>query len=165
VYAAVAEGSRAFELGHTWGGAPVQCAVGLAVIDHLRRHRLVERVDERGPTLLSQLRHALRDSELVREVRGRGFLLGIDYADPRDGESFLEPRLGVARRIDMEALERGLLVYSTQPTSDGYTGDQTLLAPAFTSTDEELGEMVERMAGVVRAVEQQVKEEIGAGIG
>jgi adenosylmethionine-8-amino-7-oxononanoate aminotransferase len=65
----------------------------------------------------------------------------------------------------MEALERGLLVYSTQPTADGYTGDQTLLAPAFTSTDDELAEMVERMAGVVRAVEQQVKDQIGAGIG
>jgi adenosylmethionine-8-amino-7-oxononanoate aminotransferase len=165
VYAAVAEGSRAFELGHTWGGAPLQCAVGLAVIDYLRRHRLVERVAERGPALLRQLSDALEDSELVREVRGRGFLLGIDYVDPRDGESFLEPELAVARRIDMEALERGLLVYSTQPTADGYTGDQTLLAPAFTSTDDELAEMVERMAGVVRAVEQQVKDQIGADIG
>jgi adenosylmethionine-8-amino-7-oxononanoate aminotransferase len=163
VYAAVAEGSRAFELGHTWGGAPLQCAVGLAVIDYLRANGLVERVAERGPRLHTDLRQALSGSELVREVRGRGFLLGIDYVDPRDGESFLDPGLGVARRIDMEALDRGLLVYSTQPTSDGYTGDQTLLAPAFTSTDEELSEMVERMAGVVRAIERQVKDEIVAG--
>jgi adenosylmethionine-8-amino-7-oxononanoate aminotransferase len=163
VYAAVADGSRAFELGHTWGGAPLQCAVGLAVIDYLRAHGLVERVAERGPRLCGQLREALDGSELVREVRGRGFLLGIDYVDPRDGESFLEPELGVARRIDMEALDRGLLVYSTQPTSDGYTGDQTLLAPAFTSTDEELAEMVERMADVVQAVERRVKDEIVAG--
>jgi adenosylmethionine-8-amino-7-oxononanoate aminotransferase len=165
VYDAVAEGSRVFDLGHTWGGAPVQCAVGLAVIDYLRANRLVERVAERGPRLHAELREALAGSELVREVRGRGFLLGIDYVDPRDGESFLDPSLGVARRVDMEALERGLLVYSTQPTSDGYTGDQTLLAPAFTSTDEELGEMVERMADVVGAVERRVKDEIVAGAG
>jgi adenosylmethionine-8-amino-7-oxononanoate aminotransferase len=163
VYAAVAEGSRAFELGHTWGGAPLQCAVGLAVIDYLSAHGLVEHVAERGPSLCAGLRDAVRDSELVREVRGRGFLLGIEYVDPRDGESFLPPELGVARRIDMEALDRGLLVYSTQPTSDGYTGDQTLLAPAFTSTDGELAEMVERMAEVVRTVEHQVKHELVAG--
>jgi hypothetical protein len=162
VYAAVAEGSRAFELGHTWGGAPLQCAVGLAVIDHLRTHRLVERVAERGPGLCAELREALAGSELVREVRGRGFLLGVEYVDPTDGESFLDPALGVARRIDMEALARGLLVYSTQPTADGYAGDQTLLAPAFTSTDEELAEMVGRMADVVRAVERDVKHEIVA---
>jgi len=163
VFAAVAGGSRAFELGHTWGGAPLQCAVGLAVIDYLRTHELVEWVAQRGPQLRDELEAALGASELVREVRGRGFLLGIDYVDPRDGESFLDAGLGVARRIDMEALERGLLVYSTQPTSDGYTGDQTLLAPAFTSTDAELGEMVERMAEVVLAVERRVKEQISAG--
>jgi adenosylmethionine-8-amino-7-oxononanoate aminotransferase len=162
VYAAVADGSRAFELGHTWGGAPLQCAVGLAVIDYIRTHGLVERVAERGPTLLTGLREALADCDLVREVRGRGYLLGVDYVDPRDGESFLDPSLGVARRIDTEALERGLIVYSTQPTSDGYTGDQTLLAPAFTSTDDELEDMVDRVAEVVRAVERQVKDELVA---
>ena len=163
VYDAVAGGSRAFELGHTWGGAPLQCAVGLAVVNYLRAHGLVEHVAERGPGLCAQLRDALQGSELVREVRGRGFLLGIDYVDPRDGESLLEPALGVARRIDTEALDRGLLVYSTQPTLDGYAGDQTLLAPAFISTDEELGEMVQRMADVVRVVESRVKDEIAAG--
>ena len=69
----------------------------------------------------------------------------------------------MARRIDLVALERGLLVYSTQPTSDGYAGDQTLLAPAFISTDAELEEMVERMADVVVAVEREVKDRIAAG--
>jgi adenosylmethionine-8-amino-7-oxononanoate aminotransferase len=162
-FEAVANGSRAFELGHTWGGAPLQCAVGLAVIDYLRTHGLVERVAERGPGLRGELEGALEDCELVREVRGRGFLLGIDYVDPRDGESFLDAELGVARRIDMEALERGLLVYSTQPTSDGYTGDQTLLAPAYTATDAELAEIVQRMAEVVAAVEREVKDQIAAG--
>jgi adenosylmethionine-8-amino-7-oxononanoate aminotransferase len=163
VYEAIDAGSRAFELGHTWGGAPVQCAVGLAVIDRLRRDGLVEHVAERGPALREELEQALADSELVREVRGRGYLLGIDYVDPRDGESFLDPALGVARRLDIEALERGLLVYSTQPTADGYTGDQTLLAPAFTSTDAELAEMVERMAATVRSVEDEVKRELATG--
>jgi adenosylmethionine-8-amino-7-oxononanoate aminotransferase len=162
VFGAVAGGSRAFELGHTWGGAPLQCAVGLAVIDHLRRHGLVERVAERGPALRRALEQALEGCELVREVRGRGFLLGVEYVDPRDGASFLDPSLGVARAIDMTALDHGLLVYSTQPTADGYTGDQTLLAPAFTSTDAELDEMVARMAAVVRAVEEKVKHELAA---
>jgi adenosylmethionine-8-amino-7-oxononanoate aminotransferase len=87
----------------------------------------------------------------------------VDYVDPRDGASFLDPGLGVARAIDTTALEHGLLVYSTQPTADGYAGDQTLLAPAFTSTDAELDEMVERMATVVRAVEDRVKDELAAG--
>jgi adenosylmethionine-8-amino-7-oxononanoate aminotransferase len=165
VYAAIETGSRAFEHGHTWDGAPLPCAVGLAVIAQLRERDLVARVAARGPSLRDDLESALAGSELVREVRGRGFLLGIDYVDPRDGESMLPPELGVARRIDEVALENGLCVYSTQPTADGWTGDQTLLAPAFVATDEELGEIVERMARTVRAVEAEVERALAAPVG
>lgn len=160
VYRAVAAGSRVFDLGHTWDGAPLPCAVGLAVVDYLERRGLVDRVRERGPRLREELEEALEGCSLVGEVRGRGFLLGIAYVDPRDGRSFLDPALGVARRIDMEALARGLIVYSTQPTADGWAGDQTLLAPAFTSTEEELATMVERMAATATEVERGLEEEI-----
>jgi len=160
VYAAVAAGSRAFELGHTWDGAPLPCAVGLAVIDRLERDGLVERVRTTGPTLRASLESALSECEMVREVRGHGFLLGVDYVDPRDGESLLPAAVRVARRIDTEALRRGLLVYSTQPTADGYAGDQTLLAPAFVSTEAELELVVARLAETVREVERQVKAEL-----
>jgi adenosylmethionine-8-amino-7-oxononanoate aminotransferase len=158
----VADGSRAFELGHTWDGAPLPCAVGLAVLRYLREHGLVERVREEGPRLLKELQEALADSELVGEVRGRGFLLGIDYVDPRDGRSFLPPEVRFAGRIDVEALRRGLVVYSTQPTADGYAGDQTLLAPAFTSTRDELSLVVERIAETVRVLERDVKVELAS---
>jgi adenosylmethionine-8-amino-7-oxononanoate aminotransferase len=152
VYDAIAAGSRAFPLGHTWNGAPLSCAVGVAVLEALKRERLVERVRERGPRLRQELEEALRDVPLVREVRGHGFLLGIEYADPRDGESFLPPELGVAAKIDATALAHGLIVLSTQPTRDGYAGDQTLFAPAFTATDEELAEMVDRLAAAAHEV-------------
>ncbi len=162
VYDAVAGGSRSFPLGHTWNGAPLSCAVGVAVLEALRRERLVERVHERGPRLRQELEDALRDVPLVREVRGHGYLLGIEYADPRDGQSFLPPELGVAGKIDAVALQHGLIVLSTQPTRDGYAGDQTLFAPAFTATDEELAEMVERFAAVVREVWGTVEGELQA---
>lgn len=160
VYQAVAQGSRSFEPGHTWDGVPVSCAVGSAVIAHLRSEGLVESVRERGPRLLEELRRALADNEIVREVRGRGFLLGVSYVDPADGSSLLDPSLRVARRIDETALEKALLVYSTQPTRDGFAGDQTLLAPAFTATDSDLEQIVERLAATVSEVERQVKDEL-----
>jgi adenosylmethionine-8-amino-7-oxononanoate aminotransferase len=160
IFDAVALGSRVFDLGHTWDGAPLSCAVGLAVLDYLKEHELVERVHEEGPRLLAALRDAVGDSPIVAEVRGHGFLLGIDYCDPREPAGFLPRELGVARRIDNEALRRGLIVYSTQPTADGYAGDQTLLAPAFTSTAEELDELVDRMAETIRTVAAEVEVQI-----
>ena len=132
------------------------CAVGVAVIDALKRERLIARVAERGPRLRDELAAALAGIAMVREVRGHGFLLGVEYVDPRNGESFLPPELGVASRIDDVALnEHGLVTLSTQPTGDGYAGDQSLFAPPFTTPDPDLEEMVSRFVGVVREVEQQ----------
>jgi adenosylmethionine-8-amino-7-oxononanoate aminotransferase len=156
VYDAIDEGSREFDLGHTWDGAPLPTAVGLAVIDLIVDRDLVRRVRERGPSLVDELRTALEGSALVREVRGRGFLLGVELVDPRDGESFLPVDVDVASLVDDTAFAHGLLVTSTHPQADGFAGDQTLLAPAFTSTDDELAEMLERFAAALGDVEREI---------
>ena len=160
VYEAIAAGSGRFPLGHTWNGAPLACAVGEKVIDVLRAEDLVERVRERGPRVRRQLERALDGIEMVGEVRGHGFLLGVEYVDPRDRESFLPPDLRVARRIDDTALGDGLVTLSTQSTRDGYAGDQSLFGPAFTATDEEIAEMVQRFAASVREVANEVEREL-----
>jgi adenosylmethionine-8-amino-7-oxononanoate aminotransferase len=162
VYEAFERGSRRFTLGHTWDGAPLPCAVGIAVLDALHREGLVRRVAARGPQLRDELEDALKDIAMVKEVRGHGFLLGVDYVDPRDRESFLPPQLRVASRIDDRALEHGLVILSTQPTGDGYAGDQSLFAPPFTTSDTDLDEMVSRFATVVRDVADDVERELSA---
>jgi adenosylmethionine-8-amino-7-oxononanoate aminotransferase len=160
VYEAIARGSRRFTLGHTWDGAPLACGVGLAVLEAVRSEGLVERVRDRGTTLLEELGAALNGIPMVREVRGHGFLLGVSFVDPRDGRSFLPRELRVAARIDEAALERDLILLSTQPTRDGYAGDQTLFAPPYTTTDEELAVMVARFADTVRHVADGVEREL-----
>ena len=165
VYDALAAGSREFEHGHTWDGAPLPCAVGLAVLNKLVERGLVGRVAERGPSLRDELEAALDPLEIVGEVRGRGFLLGIELVDPRDGESFLPPELHAADLVDDVAYEHGVLVTSTHSTPDGYAGDQTLLAPAFTSSDGELAEMIERVAEALADVERRVKGALAAPVG
>jgi adenosylmethionine-8-amino-7-oxononanoate aminotransferase len=162
VYDAIARGSRRFPLGHTWDGAPLSCAVGLAVLHALRTERLVERVRDRGASLLEELRRELESVSIVKEVRGRGFLLGVSFADPRDGESFLPPEIRVAGRIDQAAFDRQLITLSTMPTRDGMAGDQTLFAPPFTTSDDELAEMVSRFVAAIRRVDDEVGSEIEA---
>ncbi len=163
VYEALDNGTREFDLGHTWDGAPLPAAVGLAVLDLLVEHELVERVRDRGPSLRDELAEALSGSEVVGEVRGRGFLLGIELVDPRDGTSFLPVEVDAASMVDDLAFEHGLLVTSTHPQVDGFAGDQVLLAPAFTSTDDELTEMVERLRVTIDDVERGVKDALGSG--
>jgi adenosylmethionine-8-amino-7-oxononanoate aminotransferase len=145
VYDAIASGSREFEHGHTWDGAPLLCAVGLAVLAALEKERLVERVAERGPALRDELERAVGGLEVVREVRGRGFLLGIELSAP------------VAALVDEVTLEHGVLVLATHSSADGFTGDHIVLAPAYTASDEELAEMVERTSAALAEVERRLR--------
>jgi adenosylmethionine-8-amino-7-oxononanoate aminotransferase len=160
IYDTIDRGSREFDLGHTWDGAPLSSAVGLAVLDILIEQGLVDRVRDRGAGLRDELEAALHGSEIVREVRGRGFLLGVELVDPRDGESFLPVELDAASLIDDTAFEHGLLVTSTHPQADGYAGDQTLLAPAYISSDEELAEIVDRFRATIASVEHSIKDSL-----
>jgi len=124
------------------------------------KERLVDRIRERGPRLREELAAALNSSTIVGEVRGRGFLLGVELVDPRDGTSFLPDELDAATLVDDTAFEQGLLVTSTHSTPDGYAGDEVLLAPAYISTDEELAQMIERFAATISRVEQVVTREL-----
>lgn len=162
VYDAIAASTDSFALGHTWDGSPLPCAVGLAVLGILKSEGWVDHVATRGPSLRDELAAALQGIDLVSDVRGRGYLLGIDYLDPRDGRSFLPPELGVAGRIERAAARNGLLVLGTMPTRDGFAGDQHLFAPPFPTSDEDLAGMVERMATAVAEVAAEVEEELGS---
>jgi adenosylmethionine-8-amino-7-oxononanoate aminotransferase len=164
VYEALDRGSREFDLGHTWDGAPLPAAVGLTVLGLLVERGLVDRVRERGPSLREELAEALSALEIVGEVRGRGYLLGVELVDPRDGTSFLPVEVDAGSMTDDLAFEHGLLVTSTHPQADAFAGDQVLLAPAFTSTDAELAEMVTRMRATLADVELRVKHALsGSG--
>jgi adenosylmethionine-8-amino-7-oxononanoate aminotransferase len=160
VFEAIANGSRRFPLGHTFDGAPLSCAVGLAVLDALRKESLVEHVRERGARLRQELAAALDGVDMVEEVLGHGYLLGVTFVDPRDRASYLPRELRVAGRIDEAAFARDLITLSTQPTRDGYAADQTLFAPPFTTPEEDLSEMVSRFADAVRSVAKDVESEL-----
>jgi acetylornithine/LysW-gamma-L-lysine aminotransferase len=63
--------------GSTFGGNPLGCAVGMAVLDVLENTNLLERARVLGEEVLAHLREHLPTSA-VREVRGRGLMIGIE---------------------------------------------------------------------------------------
>ncbi len=64
--------------GSTFGGNPLACAAGLAAIEAYQQEELIERSATLGAWLLDRLQAELTDCTLVREVRGRGLMIGID---------------------------------------------------------------------------------------
>ncbi len=87
--------------GSTFGGNALAAAVALAALNVLVDERLVERSAQLGEHLLSELKKIR--SPLIREVRGRGLWVGIDF-DP------LKIR---GRAIAERLLERGILAKET----------------------------------------------------
>lgn len=66
----------------TFGGNTLACAAGLAVLDEMSREELSRRAAARGEQLLQGLMELKRQFPLVREVRGRGLLVGLEFQQP-----------------------------------------------------------------------------------
>lgn len=63
--------------GSTFGGNPLACAAGLAVLEVLQSTDVIERARTRGEAVIAHLREHLSPT-VVREVRGRGLMIGIE---------------------------------------------------------------------------------------
>jgi len=87
--------------GSTFGGNPLACAVARAAMRALKDEGLVERSARMGEYLMGKLR-ALK-SGYVKEVRGRGLLVGIE----------LHTSAGGARRFCEDLMRRGMLCKET----------------------------------------------------
>lgn len=95
--------------GHTWAGNPLAAAAGIAVIEELQEKKLPEKARRLGEHLRRGL-EGLKDLGVVREVRGKGVLLGVELVeDPVRNRPFPAGRkLGEA--LKTTALEHGLIL-------------------------------------------------------
>ncbi len=74
---------RCFAHSNTFGQNDLAMAAGLATLHVLQSEQLVQRASEMGDHLLSMLRHLAEKYELIREVRGKGLMIGIQFGEPR----------------------------------------------------------------------------------
>ncbi|GGQ02257.1 aspartate aminotransferase family protein [Streptomyces roseolilacinus] len=90
----------------TFGGSPVTMAAGLANLSYLLEHDLQGNARRVGGLLIERLRAIGAGIDRVREVRGRGLMIGVELADPATGEA--DPQAAAA--VLEAARERGLLI-------------------------------------------------------
>ncbi|WP_367046281.1 aspartate aminotransferase family protein [Streptomyces sp. Je 1-332] len=90
----------------TFGGSPVTMAAGLANLTYLLEHDLQGNARRVGGLLIERLRAICAQLPVVREVRGRGLMIGIELVNPVTGEA--DPR--AAGAVLEAAREGGLLI-------------------------------------------------------
>ena len=120
-----------FAHGNTFAGNPLACAVGIAVIDEIVEKRLDQKAQKLGRYLFKKL-EKLKQYGVVREVRGKGILLGVELVrDTKTNQPF--PELGHA--LKKTALENGLIL-RIDPS-------WFAVAPALIAEEPDLDEMAD----------------------
>jgi ornithine--oxo-acid transaminase len=89
------------EHGSTFGGNPLGAAVARAALSVIQEEKLIERAEELGNYFKEELKKI--SSTHVKEVRGRGLLIGVE----------LKPEAGGARRFCEVLKEKGILAKET----------------------------------------------------
>lgn len=68
--------------GSTFGGNPLACAAALATIQEIEKHKYAENAKKQGALLLKGLQEKLKGHPNVKEIRGKGLMIGIELDKP-----------------------------------------------------------------------------------
>ncbi|HEY0443781.1 MAG TPA: aspartate aminotransferase family protein [Candidatus Limnocylindrales bacterium] len=93
--------------GSTYGGNPVACAAGIAVLETIHDERLVENAATRGAELTAGLRSLMAEDDRIGDVRGPGLMIGVEFVSDRASRA---PDGATATAVQTRAAELGLLV-------------------------------------------------------
>ena len=100
---------------NTFGGNPVSCAAGLAVLDVIEQENLQANALDLGGYLADGLRRLATKHESIGDVRGSGFFLALELVDDRDAKT---PATALTKRVINELRHRGLLTGSIGPDAN-----------------------------------------------
>lgn len=117
--------------GSTFGGNPLACRAALAVIQVMEQENLAARAAELGEYCLAGFRQALRGVAGVRDIRGKGLMLGIE----------LERECG---DLVKQALAQGLLINVT-------AGNVIRLLPPLVITRAQADQIITTVSALVQA--------------
>jgi putrescine aminotransferase len=132
----------------TFGGNPLACAAALATLRVLRDDDLPSRAATLGTYLLGRLQEmAARHPQMIRQVRGKGLLVGVEFADP-----------DLVLLVTAEALQRGVIVFYSLNNPSTFR-----IAPPLVITREQVDRALAALEEAVAAVEALVAEALQAG--
>jgi adenosylmethionine-8-amino-7-oxononanoate aminotransferase len=133
-----------FHHGHTFGGNPVACAVGVAVLNEFLVRDVLGNVRQQGKRLRQRLDELAERFPIIGEVRGVGLLQGFEFVKNRARKERFATGVRPGKVLERAARARGLLLRC---------GDEfAAFAPPLTVTGEEIDEMTGLLGESIAAI-------------
>ncbi len=130
--------------GGTYGGNVVACAAALATLDVIEDEQLVANAQRQGQRLLAGLRAAATGVAGVADVRGRGLMVAIEFAEA--GPDY-KPLAHLAKGLLHEAFERHLLLLSC-----GTYGQVVRVIPPLVTTEAEIDQALDIIGASLKSL-------------
>jgi len=130
-----------FYSGHTYGGNPVACAIGIATIEQMLDGQIAANARDRGEQARARLRGLQSRLPAIGDVRGVGLLVGLEFVQDPSTRARFPAELNVGIKIRNEARKRGLLVRASHWMA--------VLAPPLTTTAGEMDDILDRFEGAL----------------
>ena len=100
---------------NTFGGNPVSCAAGMAVLDVIDDEQLVERAHRTGRVLIERLGELQQRHPAIGDVRGIGLYVGVDLVVDRGSR---QPATELAGLVVNDLRDSGVLVSTDGPADN-----------------------------------------------
>jgi 4-aminobutyrate aminotransferase-like enzyme len=104
--------NNGMEYFNTFGGNPVSCSIGIAVLDIIEQTNLQAHALETGNYLLAQLNNLLTRHEQIGDIRGLGLFIGIEIVSNKQEKT---PRRDLAKYIVERMKDHGILLSTDGP--------------------------------------------------
>lgn len=148
---AIASALGDFNHGGTFSHHAVGAAAALATLRIIQSEGLVERAACMGERLGRELREQLGSHPNVGDIRGAGLFWALEFVAERRTNQPFPAREGLAWRVWKKAFEMGLVVYYSQGCANGVDGDLIMVGPPLIVDEEQVSEIVRRLAAAVYA--------------
>lgn len=138
--------------GGTFSHHAVGAAAGMATLQYIQDHGLVEEAARKGEILGSLMKENLLEIPGVGNVRGLGLMWGVEFVRDKESREPFELHLDIANRVFQTARNNGLMIYPGRGSADGTAGDVIMLGPPTIITEAEMKEAVSILAESIREV-------------
>lgn len=144
-----------FQHGFTYAGNPLACSAGLAVLEELEEHNLVENAARMGKVLKTRLSDLMDRYPFIGDVRGKGLLLAFELVADRDTMQPLPKEWHAHTRLVEIAYDLGLIIYSRR-TRGGLEGDHFLICPPLIVTEAQIDEIIHLLDTALARYAQEI---------